>query len=70
MVFLEKVLSLFGLRKKEASILVVGLDSSGKTTILNHFKENEEKGEIIPTVGFSVEKFKYKGLIFTAFDMR
>lgn len=69
MAFLAKMLSLFGLRKKEANILVIGLDSSGKTTILNHFKDNEEKGEIVPTIGFAVEKFKYRNLSFTAFDM-
>lgn len=71
MAFLTKMLNLFGLRKREANILVIGLDSSGKTTILNHFKnqENNEKGDVVPTIGFSVEKFKYRNLSFTAFDM-
>lgn len=30
--------SAFGLRKKEARILVVGLDNSGKTTLIHHLK--------------------------------
>ena len=69
MAFLTKVLNLFGLRKREANILVIGLDSSGKTTILNHFKENQEKADVVPTIGFSVEKFKFRNLSFTAFDL-
>lgn len=69
MAFLQKVLNLFGLRKREANILVIGLDSSGKTTILNHFKDNEEKGEVVPTIGFNVEKFKHKNLNIVAYDV-
>lgn len=59
-----------GLKKREANVLVVGLDNSGKTTIINHFKSDETKNhDIVPTVGFNVEKFKCKTLAFTAFDM-
>ena len=40
-------------------MLVVGLDNSGKSTILNHFMPEEQKRlDIVPTVGFNVEKFK------------
>ncbi|KAL3852417.1 hypothetical protein ACJMK2_016061 [Sinanodonta woodiana] len=59
-----------GIKKKEANVLVVGLDNSGKTTIINHFKSEEYKNhDIVPTIGFQVEKFKTKSLSFTAFDM-
>ena len=34
---------------------------SGKSTLLNHFKpEQEQNANIVPTVGFNVEKFKSK----------
>lgn len=70
MAFFTKLLTFLGFKKREANILVVGLDNSGKTTIMNHFKPAEEKtNEIVPTVGFNVEKFKIKNLTFTAFDM-
>jgi len=70
MAFFNKLLTFLGIKKKEVNILVVGLDNSGKTTIMNHFKPPEEKcNEIVPTVGFNVEKFKVKALTFTAFDM-
>ena len=75
--FLDKLVSVLGLRKKEANVLVVGLDNSGlpsinfkatrvfagKSTLLNHFKpEQEQNANIVPTVGFNVEKFKSKAV--------
>ena len=47
--------------KKEMRILMVGLDASGKTTILYKLK----LGEIvttIPTIGFNVETVEYKNI--------
>ena len=56
---LDKLTNILGIRKKECNVLVVGLDNSGKSTVLNHFKPEEAKTtEIVPTVGFNVEKFK------------
>ena len=55
----DKLANILGIRKKECNVLVVGLDNSGKSTVLNHFKPEEQKhAEIVPTVGFNVEKFK------------
>jgi len=57
--FFDKLVSVLGLRKKECNVLVVGLDNSGKSTVLNHFKPEEQRtSDIVPTVGFNVEKFK------------
>lgn len=65
-----KLTSWLGIRKKEAGVLVIGLDNSGKSTILNHFKpEGHKHLDIVPTVGFNVEKFKTQNVGFTAFDM-
>ena len=59
-----------GMKKKEANVIVVGLDNSGKTTILNRMKPEEAKThDIVPTIGFNVEKFQYSSLAFTTFDM-
>ncbi|GAB6018463.1 ADP-ribosylation factor-like protein 6 [Chamberlinius hualienensis] len=67
---LDKLTLWLGVRRKEVDILVVGLDNSGKTTILNYLKaENKRSLEIVATVGFNVEKFKHEQLNFTAFDM-
>ena len=55
---------LFG--KKEMRILMVGLDASGKTTILYKLK----LGEIvttIPTIGFNVETVEYKNIRWVLF---
>lgn len=68
--FFDTLAQWLGIRKKEVNVLVVGLDNSGKTTIINHFKPNEAKNhDIVPTVGFNVERFTSKALAFTAFDM-
>merc|ERR1719453_1041052 len=59
-----------GLMKKKVEVLVVGLDNSGKTTILTHLKASkDEVTEVVPTVGFTVETFNKESLAFTAFDM-
>jgi len=68
--FLDSLARFLGIKKEEANILVVGLDNSGKTTILNQLKSDDTKAmDIVPTIGFSVEKFKSKALTITAFDM-
>jgi len=62
--------SFLGQRNREIRILVVGLDNSGKSTIINHIKPNKEKlQEIVPTVGFKVETFSKRNITFTMFDM-
>jgi len=38
MSFFKKLFEKLGFIKKEVKVLVVGLDNSGKTTILNHLK--------------------------------
>ena len=58
------------MKKKEANVVVVGLDNSGKTTIINKLKPSEAQShDVVPTIGFNVEKFQTKTLSFTAFDM-
>lgn len=68
--FFEKIGLALGILKREVSVLVLGLDNSGKSTLLTHL--SPKKGditEVVPTVGFSVEGFKMGGLKFTCFDM-
>ena len=61
--FFEKIGLALGLLKREVSVLVLGLDNSGKSTLLTHL--NSKKGdiaEVAPTVGFSVEGFQMGGV--------
>ena len=53
---------------KKASILILGLDASGKTTLLYRLKTNETNATI-PTIGFNVETIHYGNLTFTCFDI-
>ncbi|KAJ8467145.1 hypothetical protein OPV22_029697 [Ensete ventricosum] len=54
--------------KKEMRILMVGLDSAAKTTILYKLKL-EEIVTTIPTIGFNVETVEYKNISFTVWDV-
>eukprot|EP00928_Gymnodinium_smaydae_P062992 TRINITY_DN46700_c0_g1_i1.p1 TRINITY_DN46700_c0_g1~~TRINITY_DN46700_c0_g1_i1.p1 ORF type:complete len:215 (+),score=59.14 TRINITY_DN46700_c0_g1_i1:92-646(+) len=55
--------------KKQVRIVVVGLDNSGKTTVLNCLKPKKASLETVPTVGFAMEEFAKHGVNFCAFDM-
>lgn len=57
---------LFG--KREVAILMVGLDSAGKTTILYKLKLGEVVSTV-PTIGFNVEYVERGSLAFTVWDM-
>lgn len=55
---------------KQANILILGLDNSGKTTILNQLKPPDvQSSNIVPTVGYSIEKFTAANINFSAYDM-
>ena len=59
-----------GKRTSSANVVVVGLDNSGKTTLINRLKiPDTQTVDVVPTVGFNVEKFRAKSLQLTAFDM-
>ncbi|CAD2219455.1 Arf/Sar family, other [Angomonas deanei] len=50
-----------GQSKTKVSIIVCGLDNSGKSTILNHFKPDKEKSETInATLGYTTEQLTLK----------
>eukprot|EP00439_Symbiodinium_sp_Y106_P000333 s3198_g1.t1 len=50
--------------KREVCIIMVGLDSAGKTTTLYRLKLGVQV-RTLPTVGFNVEKLEYKNIVFT-----
>lgn len=59
-----------GQSKTKLSIIVCGLDNSGKTTVVNYLMPEEHRTEnIAATVGYNVDKFKKGKVEFTAFDM-
>lgn len=68
---LKKLLK--ALRKQQVRILVLGLDNSGKSTIIQRMeltkKSQDTSSEITPTVGFRTEELQVKNLIITCYDM-
>ncbi|KAK8926401.1 hypothetical protein KSP39_PZI018992 [Platanthera zijinensis] len=53
---------------KEMKVVMLGLDDAGKTTILYKLHLGEVISTI-PTIGYNVEKVKYKNVIFTVWDV-
>jgi len=59
-------------KTKPRKLLIIGLDNSGKSTIINFLKpRKEKKKDVQATVGFQTESFLWKkhNVKFTAFDM-
>ena len=54
--------------KIEMRVVTLGLDGSGKTSILFKLKQNEFV-QTIPTIGFNVESLEYKNVKFTVWDV-
>jgi small GTP-binding protein len=55
-------------RKEEMRILMVGLDSAGKSSILSMLKLGQYS-QTIPTIGLNVETVAYKNIKFTVMDV-
>lgn len=65
----DRLIHLIGIKKKEVNVLVVGLNNSGKSTVINHFKREEDRYvDIVPTVGFNIEKFACKSILKRSFS--
>jgi len=54
--------------KPHMNVLMLGLDSAGKTTMLHKLKTGETISTI-PTIGFNVDTIKYKNIKFTVWDV-
>lgn len=63
--YYKKIQLLF---EKKANLLMLGLDSAGKTTLLYKLKLDKVL-QTIPTIGFNVESVKYKSLNMTMWDI-
>jgi len=63
--YYQKIQLLF---EKKANLLMLGLDSAGKTTLLYKLKLDKVL-QTIPTIGFNVESLKYKSLNMTMWDI-
>ncbi len=66
--FWKKILNFFCLAKKNVSLLIIGLDNSGKTSIINKLKAKKTE-DTTPTIGFTIETFTKKNFRFEVIDM-
>ena len=65
---IASALNSFFSSKRNMRLLMVGLDASGKTTVLYKLKLGDLITSI-PTIGFNVETVEYKNLKFTMWDV-
>ena len=54
---------------RERSIVIVGLDGAGKTTVLYNLQFGEEIENTVPTLGFNVENLQVNKTKFKAWDL-
>ncbi|KAI1729080.1 ADP-ribosylation factor family domain-containing protein [Ditylenchus destructor] len=67
---ISKIKSLFNGGSRQVEIIVLGLDNSGKSTILNQLKPPDtQTSSVVPTVGYSTERFTASNMSFSAYDM-
>lgn len=57
------------LRKKFRTILLVGLDGSGKGNILHRIKHDKFLGDTMSTVGYNIDTIEFNGISFVVWDM-
>jgi small GTP-binding protein len=48
---------------------MLGLDNAGKTSILFHLRDNQFRGDTVPTVGLNIENITYKRYSMTFWDV-
>jgi hypothetical protein len=65
---LPAVCVLLSCKQVKANVLVLGLANSGKTTLVNCLMEAGDQ-EVVPTVGFSMEKVHFDRCKLTVIDM-
>ena len=55
-------------KKKDAKLVLIGLDAAGKSSILYKLKFGETVSTL-PTIGFNVETVSFKNMKFTIWDI-
>ncbi|CEL99657.1 unnamed protein product [Vitrella brassicaformis CCMP3155] len=65
----KRLFGLFYKRRTKVKILAVGLDNSGKTTLLKKLRPKKADLSTVPTVGYEFESFSKNGVAFDCVDM-
>lgn len=55
--------------EKKAKILIVGLDSAGKTTLTKYMNTGEYQDDTSPTIGQNIDSINYEGWDITTIDV-
>ena len=66
--FSSVVKKLFG-SKKELKLMIVGIEASGKSSILSKIKGTIGIPEVKPTIGYDLEEVKFKKVSLRVWDL-
>jgi GTPase SAR1 family protein len=67
---LNRIGAALGVRKREATVLIIGLDYAGKSTLVNRLKPKDVQAtDVPPTVGCALEKISTKSMNMNIIDM-
>ncbi|VBB32736.1 unnamed protein product, partial [Acanthocheilonema viteae] len=67
---LSQISIALGISRKQISIVMIGLDNSGKSTIINQMKPQEDQvTQLMPSIGYTTEKFIFNNTTFLVYDM-
>lgn len=59
----KRIASAIGMSRGQMRILVVGLDNSGKSTLIDHIKPNKVRMDIVGKVPYYTRQKKYYKLL-------
>ncbi|VDO51236.1 unnamed protein product [Onchocerca flexuosa] len=67
---LSQISIALGVSRKQVNVLMIGLDNSGKSTIINEMKAKDDQvTQVLPSVGCATEKFIFNNTTFLVHDM-
>ncbi|KAM3724136.1 ADP-ribosylation factor-like protein [Dirofilaria immitis] len=67
---LSQISIALGVTRRQVNILMIGLDNSGKSTIINQMKaQNDQVTQVVSSIGCTVEKFIFNNTTFLIYDM-
>jgi GTPase SAR1 family protein len=50
-------------------VLLLGLDSAGKSTLLQRLKDDTSSEPLMPTIGYDVEEFEHGDVVYSLYDV-
>uniref|UniRef100_A0A7S3AHU0 Protein kinase domain-containing protein n=1 Tax=Haptolina ericina TaxID=156174 RepID=A0A7S3AHU0_9EUKA len=56
-------------KRRHLKVLLLGLDSAGKSTLLQRLKDDTSSEPLMPTIGYDVEEFEHGDVVYSLYDV-